>query len=227
MWTAFSRFSPPCWPRSAGRDLAHRQNEDCRGEPRYAWLVPNGMRIGSSHTPEPPPAEGALAPARSVRRPRNFVLCALLLGACQCDPEQLTLTVEPGTCEPDFACPVGTAYRRGACVADRCQSDLDCCPGQRCNAAVGFCGDQYRACTDDADCADRLGQACITFRGGTFCGYPNRDRVLSDAETQGCTGSEDCDPDRVLPGRAMRDVRPVPRRLPRRSGLRSRLRHVL
>lgn len=126
------------------------------------------------------------------------ILCA---GGCSCDEDILNRPNEPGACEPDFECPSGTEYRRGQCLDGRCADDLDCCPGQRCSVAVGFCGDQYLACTEDADCVDRPGQACIDFRGGMFCGYPNRDRTLSDAQTQACTTGADCEAGRVCMGR--------------------------
>ncbi|MCK6547911.1 hypothetical protein L6R52_18815 [Myxococcota bacterium] len=124
---------------------------------------------------------------------------ALPAAACSCDEDPLTPRV-PGTCEPSFPCPVGFEYRLGECRAARCQVDDDCCPGQKCNAAAGFCADQFVACTDDTACEDVPGQTCIEFRGGRFCGYPNLGNALSQQGTQPCVTNGDCDDDRTCFG---------------------------
>lgn len=111
--------------------------------------------------------------------------------ACSCDDEGLT-QVTPGSCEPDFVCNEGLEYRLGACRASRCQEDIECCPGQKCNSAAGFCADQFVECTRDADCGEVPGQACIDFRGGQFCGYPNVGNALSGNGTQACVTTADC-----------------------------------
>ena len=108
--------------------------------------------------------------------------------------------VEPGTCEPDFECGPSLEYRRGTCRPARCLEDADCCPGQICSVSVGLCADQTIACTTDADCDENPGQACIDFRGGQFCGYPNAGNRLSEAGTQGCSSSAECDPGRSCVG---------------------------
>src|SRR5262245_10297159 len=136
--------------------------------------------------------------------PRRCLIFALALGslasgACSCDEDPLTARM-PGTCEPDFECPQGFDYRRGECRASRCQIDDDCCPGQKCNEAAGFCADQYVACTTDAECTEVPGQTCIAFRGGTFCGYPNRGNGQSESGTQLCVTKGDCDSDRTCFG---------------------------
>lgn len=120
----------------------------------------------------------------------------LSASGCSCGDEVL-VPITPGTCEPDFTCATGTEYRRGECVTARCQIDADCCPGQKCNAAAGFCGDQYVSCTDDEQCTEVPGQTCIDFRGGQYCGYPNRGNALSAANTQPCVTTADCDEGRT------------------------------
>lgn len=120
-----------------------------------------------------------------------FALALLPAGACNCDEDPLTPAV-PGTCEPTFDCPDGFEYRRGECRSGRCQIDSDCCPGQKCNAAAGFCADQYVSCTNDSDCTEVPGQTCVDFRGGMFCGYPNRSNALSENGTQLCQTNADC-----------------------------------
>lgn len=115
----------------------------------------------------------------------------LVLAGCSCD-EEILLPDLPGTCEPTYDCPAGTEYRNGECKASRCASDADCCPGQKCNVAAGFCGDQLVSCDADADCAEVPGQTCISFRGDQYCGYPNRTGSLSAAGTQPCVADTDC-----------------------------------
>ncbi|MEO1576681.1 MAG: hypothetical protein AAFU65_17170, partial [Pseudomonadota bacterium] len=110
------------------------------------------------------------------------------------------MMVLPGSCEQDFECPAGTTYRLGVCKASRCGTDGDCCPGQRCNVAAGFCATLAVGCTDDDDCAEIPGQECLELRGETVCGYPNRARELSAVGTQGCTGNSDCDDGRSCLG---------------------------
>lgn len=121
----------------------------------------------------------------------GILLTALTLGACNCD-EQILIPVTPGACEPTFNCPNGFEYRNGECRASRCQADSDCCPGQACNVAAGFCADQFVSCTDDPDCEDVPGQTCITFRGGSFCGYPNATNTVSESGTQSCASTAEC-----------------------------------
>lgn len=121
-------------------------------------------------------------------------------GGCSCDDEIL-VPVNPGTCEPTFECPVGTQYRKGECLAARCVEDGDCCPGQKCNASLGLCADQYVSCSDDEQCTAIPGQACIDFRDGQYCGYPNLGNALSAAGTQPCVTTADCDGDRTCFGR--------------------------
>ncbi len=130
---------------------------------------------------------------------RHFALTALVAAAaCNCDEEVLTPRTA-GSCEPTFACQTGFEYRLGECRIARCMVDTDCCPGQRCNAAAGFCADQFVSCSRDRDC-DVPGQSCIDFRGGQFCGYPNKDKVLSEAGTQRCESAADCDAGRACVG---------------------------
>lgn len=137
---------------------------------------------------------------RTLRRLTWAGLATLTVGACNCEEAVLTPVAGPGTCEQDFDCGQGLEYRRGECRIARCESDLDCCPGQRCSVVVGLCADQTIACTADADCTENPGQACIDFRGGRFCGYPNRGRQLSAAGTQGCASDSDCDSGRACVG---------------------------
>src|SRR5690349_10839178 len=109
-------------------------------------------------------------------RRTHLALGSLLLmttvAACSCDGDKL-LQHNAGVCEPSFKCQAGFEYRLGECRAARCTADGDCCPGQKCNVAAGFCADQFVACSDDSQCTEVPGQACIDFRGGKFCGYPN------------------------------------------------------
>lgn len=128
-----------------------------------------------------------------------LALGALVFGACSCE-EEILVADEPGTCEPTYECPMGTEYRRGECRPQRCMDDTDCCPGQRCNAALGFCGDQFEECTEDSDCTEVPGRACIQFRGGMFCGYPNASRTVNEAGTQSCVTNGDCDEGRSCVG---------------------------
>jgi hypothetical protein len=123
------------------------------------------------------------------------LLLACGLTDCSCD-DQILIPSTPGSCEPDFACPAGYEYRRGECKPSRCMIDSDCCPGQKCNAAAGFCADQYVACTDDDDCTEVPGQSCIDFRGGRYCGYPNGGNALSGFGTQTCASDAECAGDR-------------------------------
>ncbi|MCB9655529.1 MAG: hypothetical protein H6729_15515 [Deltaproteobacteria bacterium] len=139
-----------------------------------------------------------------ARRPYFTVAAALLaLGAllprCQCGDEPI-LVITPGTCEPDFPCEQGLEYRRGECRASRCQIDADCCPGQKCNAAAGFCSDQFVPCTTDDECAEVPDQRCIDFRGGTYCGYPNATGTQTAAGTPSCSADADCEPSRSCLG---------------------------
>lgn len=112
------------------------------------------------------------------------------MGACSCDDDSLT-SVGPNACEPDFECPQGEAYRLGECRVARCQDDRDCCPGQLCSTAVGICVSQWTQCTGDSECV-LPGQRCIDFRGGEFCGYPNRAEAPNSAGTQACAETQDC-----------------------------------
>lgn len=121
-----------------------------------------------------------------------LALAAFTMTDCSCDETVLVPSV-PGECEPDYGCPAGFEYRRGECRASRCMIDADCCPGQKCNAAAGFCADQYVACTEDDDCTEVPGQRCIDFRGDRYCGYPNKGNALSEAGTQTCVSDSDCD----------------------------------
>lgn len=133
-------------------------------------------------------------------RLRFIALSSILAAsACNCDDAVLVPSL-PGTCEPTYGCPVGFEYRQGDCREARCQIDTDCCPGQACNAGAGFCFDQYTTCTKDLDCVDFPGQVCIDFRGGQHCGYPNKNKVLTEAGTQRCETADDCDPNRTCVG---------------------------
>ena len=98
-------------------------------------------------------------------------------------------------------CPAGFEFRLGECRESRCAADSDCCPGQRCNEAAGFCADQLVACSTDQQCIDVPGQKCIDFRGGQFCGYPNKGNVLSTMDTQTCESNQECDEGRTCVGR--------------------------
>lgn len=131
----------------------------------------------------------------------GLLLAALAVSACNCGNEVLTAH-NPGTCEkPDFKCvQPGQEYRLGQCRASRCQIDSDCCPGQKCNAAAGFCADQYVACSDDTQCTEIPGQRCIAFRGAKFCGYPNRGNAMTERGTQTCLSQADCDRGRTCFG---------------------------
>jgi hypothetical protein len=124
----------------------------------------------------------------------------LLSGACNCDEAIITIAV-PGACEQTFICPTGFEFRLGECRESRCGEDTDCCPGQKCNVAAGFCADQLLACSTDQQCAEVPGQKCIDFRGGQFCGYPNKGNILSSLETQSCDSDSECDDDRNCVGR--------------------------
>ena len=119
------------------------------------------------------------------------LLAIVAVSACNCEEEPLVPTL-PGSCEPTYACPTGFEYRRGDCREARCSVDEECCPGQTCNARVGLCANQGVECMRNADCAEVPGQECIDFRGGQFCGYPNKLNTLSEAGTQACTGNADC-----------------------------------
>ncbi|MBK8011595.1 MAG: hypothetical protein IPK13_09600 [Deltaproteobacteria bacterium] len=139
-----------------------------------------------------------------ARNPRLIIATLLLasgavLPRCHCGDESI-LVLTPGTCEPDFPCEQGLEYRRGECRTSRCQIDADCCPGQKCNAAAGFCSDQFVACTTDDQCAAVPDQRCIDFRGGTFCGYPNATGTRTAVGTPSCNADTDCDPDRACLG---------------------------
>lgn len=129
----------------------------------------------------------------------GIALSILTLGACSCE-EEILVANEPGTCEPTFACAAGTEYRNGECKASRCASDAECCPGQKCNVAAGFCSNRLKECDDDEACAEAPGQACIRFKDGRFCGYPNKGNVLSSAGTQSCVAETDCDRGRACMG---------------------------
>lgn len=140
-----------------------------------------------------------LASRMGIRFLYGLGLVSLLIGACNCDEEPLS-PAQPGMCERTYECPAGFEYRQGECRAARCQKDLDCCPGQKCNKGAGFCADQFVACSDDAECTEVPGQTCIDFRGSKFCGYPNRGRALSELGTQLCLTQADCDPGRTCFG---------------------------
>lgn len=129
----------------------------------------------------------------------SLAFALLVAGACNCDEDPLTPAVA-GTCEPTFDCPVGFEYRRGECRASRCQIDSDCCPGQACNEAAGFCADQYVSCSSDDQCTEVPGQTCIDFRDGKYCGYPNRGNAQTANGTQLCVSRGDCDEGRTCFG---------------------------
>jgi hypothetical protein len=131
--------------------------------------------------------------------PFRFGLLMLLpLAACSCDEEGVLRPQLPGSCEPTFTCPMGFEYRLGSCKASRCAADTECCPGQKCNAAAGFCVNRLEdlECSGDDDC-EIAGQKCLDIRGGRFCGYPNRGNALSSAMTEACASGADCDSDRT------------------------------
>ncbi len=115
----------------------------------------------------------------------------LVVSGCGCDEELIGIT-PPGSCEPTYECQTGYEYRLGECRASRCAVDADCCPGQVCNAAAGFCADQYVACTNDEACEEIPGQACIELRGGRYCGYPNKTHALTSQATERCDSGFDC-----------------------------------
>src|SRR5947209_3135789 len=121
-----------------------------------------------------------------------LVLVAGVLADCHCQGDPLSRPMA-GSCDSTFKCQTGFEYRLGACKQSRCLVDGDCCPGQKCNAAAGFCADQYVACSDDSSCTEVPGQTCIDFRGGKFCGYPNKGHSLSQKQTQTCVTNADCD----------------------------------
>ncbi len=133
-------------------------------------------------------------------RLRYFCLSLVLAAAaCNCDDPVLIPSL-PGVCEPTYACPAGFEYRLGDCREARCQVDSDCCPGQACNAGAGFCFDKYTSCTSTQDCLEFPGQECIDFHGGQFCGYPNKNKVLTENETQRCDSNDDCATGRTCVG---------------------------
>jgi hypothetical protein len=138
-----------------------------------------------------------------LRRPLFSISAGLLalalLADCHCEGDPLSQH-NPGSCEPTFKCQMGFDYRLGTCKQSRCLIDSDCCPGQKCNAAAGFCADQWVACTDDTSCTEVQGQRCIDFRGGKFCGYPNKGHSLGTHQTQGCVTTADCDEGRTCFG---------------------------
>ena len=130
----------------------------------------------------------------SWRRPSLAVLF-LLISGCSCDEDVIGPDPTKEMCELGFECESGLTYRNGLCTADRCLSDVDCCPGQLCNMAAGFCADQLVTCTDSGDCEIR-DQECIQHRDATYCGYPNRNNGLSQYGTQACETDVDCAFDR-------------------------------
>jgi hypothetical protein len=132
-----------------------------------------------------------------IALPTLFI--AGMFSSCSCEKDPLG-SEKPGTCDPTFKCKAGFDYRLGVCKASRCVVDSDCCPGQKCNAAAGFCADQFVACTDDSNCTEVAGQTCIDFRGGKFCGYPNKGNALSTHGTQSCMTNADCDNGRTCFG---------------------------
>ncbi len=129
----------------------------------------------------------------------GIALGVLILNACSCD-DTILVADTPGTCEPDYACATGTEYRNGECQPSRCGSDAECCPGQKCNVAAGFCSSQFKECDDDEACSEVPGQTCIDFRDGRFCGYPNKDNALTSAGTQACVVDTECDSGRACVG---------------------------
>ena len=123
--------------------------------------------------------------------PASLFLFALPFAACSCDEDILTKPPEDPKCELDSVCPGNQVYRDGQCKEGRCQADSDCCPGQKCNIAAGFCADQLVSCSRDREC-QVPGQRCIDFRGGTFCGYPNATNMTGPEGTQSCDSNADC-----------------------------------
>ena len=119
-------------------------------------------------------------------------LAVLPFASCSCGDDILVPQVA-GTCEPTFVCPANFEYRLGACRSQRCAGDTDCCPGQTCNAALGLCISEFEntVCSDNSQC-EVPGQECITFRGGQFCGYPNKTNALSTNGTQRCETDAEC-----------------------------------
>lgn len=135
----------------------------------------------------------------NTRKLLGFALVVLALAACDCD-DGVLVPIKPGACEPTYVCPTGFEYRRGECRTSRCQIDADCCPGQKCTAGTGFCGDQLRECSRDEQCAEIPDQRCIELRDGRYCGYPNRGNSISLSGTQPCASNADCDDGRTCFG---------------------------
>lgn len=128
-----------------------------------------------------------------ISRPRALALLLGLWGAshgCTCGQSGGDLAPAPNQCMPERACPTGQAFRQGRCVPQRCTRTEDCCPGQVCFDDTGLCASQLVECTSDEQCeGDRR---CIDFRGGQYCGLPNRQGVLSASGTQRCDSDDDC-----------------------------------
>lgn len=121
----------------------------------------------------------------------SLVLLSLAWSGCSCDDDIINPNPPETMCKLDTECPGTQTYRDGQCKESRCLSDGDCCPGQKCNVAAGFCADQVVACTRDQECRVP-GQRCIPFRGATYCGYPNAANTAGPEGTQSCSSNAQC-----------------------------------
>lgn len=121
----------------------------------------------------------------------SLVLLSLAGSGCSCDDDIINPNPTERMCLLDTMCPGTQTYRDGECKESRCLADSDCCPGQKCNVAAGFCADQVVACTRDQEC-QVPGQRCIPFRGATYCGYPNATNTPGPEGTQACAANRDC-----------------------------------
>lgn len=131
----------------------------------------------------------ALVEPDSMHLLRSCVYVLLLIGACNCDNDEVIPIKE---CNLRTPCGPAEAFRNGSCVPARCSEDGDCCAGRRC-AAAGKCSPVEERCGEDADC-EGLGVFCLEEEGTRRC------------RPATCDHDTDCDMGACFEGRCLVDV---------------------
>lgn len=133
-----------------------------------------------------------LSPDLARRINRALLITSLAFGvAAGCDTccaeEPLVPQGAPPVCEI-IDCKGDDAFRYGGCAPSGCDSDDDCCPGQRCRADLNTCFprllDGEFECETSADCADPA-QVCATVAIGDRAPLPT-------CIYESCAGDSDC-----------------------------------
>lgn len=96
-------------------------------------------------------------------------------------------------CNEHYACSAAPDDASLMCclLVDRaCQTEADCCPGQRCPSDRNKCFDRYLACDTDADCGDLGDRFCETWTDAY--GTSQRCRLRACGEGGSCADGQSC-----------------------------------